>query len=164
MIRIFSLLMFVFTTHSGFTSPRNWAERLQYTETVDCGSIGQADIFRRARLQLLKTNTTTPLLLQDKETGDLVSRGLISVTLPRSENYSGGSFTLSYVFSVECVNRKYRATISDIMVLQGGNQQNIAWESYTSQPESLKLRTVLDTRFAEQLEILKKQVRDYQSF
>lgn len=89
------------------------SQKVRYREVVDCGSVSQLDVFKRARLWLAQTSDseTTPTL-SDKETGDLVSHETMTVALPRSESFAGGVYTLRYCLIIEYANRKYRVTLS----------------------------------------------------
>ena len=141
-------------------------ERTIYSEVVDCGSVSLPDVFRRARLWILQSAPDDKLLLNDKETGDLVSNISLNITLPRSDSFSGGVFAVNYVFTVECANRKYRASISHVGVVQGGSGKNIPLESFRLQDDTATkhFRTELDNLFKLKMEDLKTHVKEYKSF
>jgi hypothetical protein len=129
-----------------------------YSEIVDCGSVTQIELFRRARLYLAQTAYDNKTLVADKETGDLVSGGSLTITVPRSENSSGGVYVLQYVLAVECANRKYRATISG--KLQGYSKIF----SSKSEKESDPMKTELESRLKGLLQELQVAVKDYKPF
>lgn len=131
---------------------------LSYSEIVDCGSVTQIELFRRARLYLAQTAYYNKTSVADKETGDLVSGGSFTITVPRSENSGGGVYTLQYVLSVECVNRKYRATISGR--LQGYSK---AFSS-KSEKDSDPIKAELESRLKGLLQELQLAVKDYKPF
>lgn len=84
------------STHTSGTLIQSPDEKTVYSEVVDCGSVTQLDVFRRARLWILQSVPIDKLLLNDKETGDLVSYTTFNVALPRNESFSGGLYTVSY--------------------------------------------------------------------
>jgi hypothetical protein len=129
-----------------------------YSEIVDCGSVTQIELFRRARLYLAQTAYDNKTLVADKETGDLVSGGSLTITVPRSENSSGGVYVLQYVLAVECANRKYRATISG--KLQGYSKIF----SSKSEKESDPMKAELESRLKGLLQELQVAVKDYKPF
>jgi hypothetical protein len=141
-------------------------EKTTYTETVDCGSVSQLDIFRRARLFVLQSTPDDKLLLNDKETGDLVSNGMASVTLPRTESFAGGVYSVSYVLTIECANRKYRSTISHIEIIQIGNARSIPIDTFKLQSEKdTKLFQIeLETKLKARLEDLKIYLKEFKPF
>ena len=141
-------------------------DKLRYTETVDCGSVAQADIFRRARLYLLQSAPEDKLLLNDKDTGDLVSGGNLSVMLPRTESFAGGIYTVQYVLTIECVNRKYRASISRIEVLQISMMKSTPLELFKLQSEkdTKQLQSEIEAKLKARLEDLKISVTEFKPF
>ncbi|CAG4989729.1 hypothetical protein DYBT9275_00359 [Dyadobacter sp. CECT 9275] len=147
------------TSHPGIESSA-------YSETVDCGSVTQLDIFRRARLYLLQSSPDDKLLLNDKEMGDLVSSGLISMVLPRTESSAGGIYSVSYVLTIECANRKYRATIAKIEVLQSTSTRSVPAALFKLQTEqdTKQFHTELDMKLKARLEDLKLRVKEYKNF
>lgn len=141
-------------------------QKVTYSEVVDCGSVSQADLFRRARLWIAQScysaNDTFPL--SDKETGDLVGRVTQAVNLPRSESSAGSIYTFRYSFVIECSNRKYRATITQVM-LEDGNRI-IPVETYTARSEK-DLQVVyaeLDKQLKNTLAALQENVKNYKAF
>jgi hypothetical protein len=141
-------------------------DKTTYTETVDCGSVAQPDIFRRARMYLLQSAPDDKLLLNDKETGDLISNASLSITIPRTEGSAGGVYLVRYVLTIECANRKYRSGISGIEVLQVGNIKSIPLDAFKLQSEKdLKFfQTELESKLKGRLEELKTNVKDFKSF
>jgi hypothetical protein len=137
-----------------------------YSEVVDCGSVSQADLFRRARIWILQSAPEDKLLLNDRDTGDLVSHATLSFTLPRSDNFSGGAFMASYVLTIECANRKYRSSVTNIQVFQSGNTRTIPLDSFRLQndPATKLFQAELDRLIKTRLDQLKLFVRDYKAF
>jgi hypothetical protein len=137
-----------------------------YTETIDCGSITQAELFRRARLYLAQSVPDNKILISDKETGDLASQGNVTISIPRSENASGGAYMLRYVLTVECANRKYRATVSNIDVVDGGSAKIIPWAIFVqkSEKESKAIHTELEIKMRSLVQELQSNVKDYKPF
>ena len=137
-----------------------------YTETVDCGSVAQLDIFRRARLYLLQSAPEDKLLLNDKEAGDLVSSAALSIAIPRTEGFAGGVYFVNYVITVECSNRKYRSTISHIEVLQMGNLKGMPLELFKLQSEkdTKQFQTEVEAKLKGRLEDLKTSVKEHNPF
>jgi hypothetical protein len=137
-----------------------------YSEVVDCGSVSQADLFRRSRIWILQSAPEDKLLLNDRETGDLVSHATLSFNLPRSDNFSGGAFMVSYVLTVECANRKYRSSVTNIQVFQSGSTRTTSLESFKLQnePATKLFQAELDRLIKTRLEQLKLYVRDYKAF
>ena len=137
-----------------------------YTETVDCGSITQAELFRRSRIWLSHSNPEMVIQIADKETGDLAGRGNMAVTVPRTESSAGGIYSFRYSLTIECVNRKYRTTISHIEVLDASNARTIPFEKFNlkSATEQETLHAGLDLKFKELLQDLQSEVKDYKPF
>ena len=128
--------------------------------------MAQADIFRRARLYLLQSAPEDKLLLNDKDTGDLVSGGNLSVMLPRTESFAGGIYTVQYVLTIECVNRKYRASISRIEVLQISMMKSTPLELFKLQSEkdTKQLQSEIEAKLKARLEDLKISVTEFKPF
>lgn len=137
---------------------------IAYTETVDCGSVSLTDIFRRARLWASQSAPDNQTLVDDKETGDLVTQGQVTVIIPRSENSAGGVYKFSYVLSVECANRKYRASIAHIEFQESGGNRPVPFEIFSQRNENKAAATGLDTKLKEVLADLQTGVRDYKPF
>lgn len=136
-----------------------------YTETVDCGSVAMTDLFRRARLFVAQSATDHAAYLADKESGDIVSNEKLTITLPRSENSVGGVYSFRYTLTIECANRKYRATISNIKI-QEGSEKLIPVETFSlkSETDNKLFFGSLDTKFKSILSDIQLYVRDYKSF
>lgn len=128
-----------------------------YSEVVECGNVTQADLFRRARLYLAQTALDNKTIVTDKETGDLASQGSFSLTVPRSEGSSGGVYSVRYVLTIECVNRKYRATIT-------GELAPLKAFSSKSAKESEPFNAALEAKFKALLQELQANVKDYKPF
>jgi hypothetical protein len=141
-------------------------QKVTYSEIVDCGSVAQADLFRRARLWLTQschsTNDTFPL--SDKETGDIVGRLTQVITMPRSESSAGGVYSFRYSFVIECSNRKYRATITEVGLEEGN--RFIPVESYNARSEKdmQLIYAELDKQLKNTLAALQENVKNYKSF
>ncbi|WP_338869274.1 DUF4468 domain-containing protein [Spirosoma sp. SC4-14] len=143
-------------------------QKVTYTDVVDCGSVSQTDLFRRARIELAQSSTSGSelFLVSDKETGDLVSRGKLTLTIPRSESFSGGVFSFRYSIVVECSNRKYRATLTNIGIEDGSAEKLTPIEAYTQRSEKdLQLiYTALDQQLKARLAALQENVKNYKPF
>ncbi|MCE6992655.1 DUF4468 domain-containing protein [Dyadobacter sp. CY323] len=139
-------------------------EKIAYSETIDCGSISQIEVFRRVRLAVTQSNPDNVTLLADKETGDFVSQGNLNVTLPRSESSPGGSYQFRYVLIVECVNRKYRASISSIEFQDNGRFIPIKSFNLKSEKELQLFSAELENKMKGILLYLQENVRDYKTF
>ncbi|GAB3317270.1 hypothetical protein GCM10027299_08460 [Larkinella ripae] len=144
-------------------------QKVVYAEVVDCGSVSQVELFRRARLWAAQTfrSAGEPFSLSDRETGDLVGKAVQVVTLPRSETSAGGVYSFRYTVVIECANRKYRATISHIEWLEGGaDTKSVPVESYCQKNEK-DLRaayTELDKQLKTVLASLQDEVKNYKAF
>ncbi len=141
-------------------------QRVRYSEVVDCGSVSQAELFRRARLWVAQSchSAQDSFALSDKETGDVVGRVTQVVTVPHSETSPGGVYTFRYNLVVECTNRKYRVTLSQVELEDGGRPAPI--ETYCQKPEK-DLQVVyaaLDTQLRGVLAGLQEGVKNYQAF
>ncbi len=142
-------------------------QKVTYTDVADCGSVSQADLFRRVRLWVAQScySTKDTFTLSDKETGDLAGRVSQVVTLPRSENSAGGVYTFRYSFIIECANRKYRATITQIDV-EDGSGKPVPIETYC-QKNSTDLQAIyseLDIQLKSKLASLQENVKNYKPF
>ena len=139
--------------------------KVTYSETVECGNITQAELFRRSRLWITQAVSDNKVLLADKDTGDMVSTGIVTVVLPRSEHSAGGIYNFRYNIVIECLNRKYRATISHIEI-QEPNSKNTPVESFTMQSEKnqKELYTGLDKKLKELQVSLQQGVKEYKAF
>lgn len=142
-------------------------QRVTYSEVADCGAVSQADLFRRARLWALQSCYAPgdTFLLLDKETGDLVGRVSQVIILPRSEQSAGGVYTFHYSIVIECANRKYRATITQLEVLESGGKP-IPVEAYCQKNEA-DLRAIygaLDAQIRNRLTLLREGVKNYKFF
>lgn len=111
-------------------------QKATYSEVVDCGSVSQMDLFRRARLWVIQSGHTAnePFALSDKETGDLAGRLIQTIVVPRSESSAGGMYTFRYCYVIECANRKYRVTLTQIE-LDEGNSRFAPIETYRQKNE-----------------------------
>ncbi|MCF0070228.1 DUF4468 domain-containing protein [Dyadobacter sp. CY261] len=138
--------------------------KIAYTETVDCGSVSLTDIFRRARLWASQSAPDNKTLVDDKETGDFVTQGNITITIPRSENSAGGIFKFAYVLSVECANRKYRATVANVEYQDGNGGHTIPMEAFSQKSENKAAATELENKLKEMLADLQTNVKDYKPF
>jgi len=143
-------------------------QKVTYTDLVDCGSVSQADLFRRARLWIAQSFHTPAdvFALSDKETGDLISRATQVVTLPRSESSAGGLYTFRYSLVVECSNRKYRLTISHIDLEESGNSRLTPIETYCQKNDKdlQVLYTELDRQLKNVLASFQENVKNYKAF
>jgi len=143
-------------------------QKVTYSEVVDCGSVSQADLFRRARLWIAQSSHSAndTFTLNDKETGDLVGRATQVVTLPRSESSAGGSYSFRYSFVIECTNRKYRATITQIELEDAGAMKASPIETYCqkSDKDVQALYTELDKHLRSTLASLQENVKNYKAF
>ena len=142
-------------------------QQVTYSAVVDCGAVSQADLFRRARLWAVQSchapGDTFPLL--DKETGDLVGRVSQVITLPRSEQSTGGVYTFHYSLIIECANRKYRATINRLAVLEnGGKATPIETNCQKNEADLRAIYAALIGQFRDQLTSLLENVTNYKSF
>lgn len=136
---------------------------IAHTETVDCGSVSLIDIFRRARLWISQSAPDNKTLVDDKETGDLVTQGHITVTIPRSENSAGGVYKFGYVLSVECANRKYRVSVANVE-LQDGTGRPVPLEVFSQKAENKTPAAELERKLKEVLADLQANVKDYKPF
>lgn len=143
-------------------------QTVTYTEVVDCGTVSQADLFRRTRLWLTQAfhSPNDTFSLSDKETGDLVGRVTQVVTLPRSESSAGGIYTFRYSFLVECSNRKYRATLTQITLENTGNTRPTPIETYCEKNEKdlQVIYSELDKHLKNTLAALQENVKNYKAF
>ncbi|MFC5412527.1 DUF4468 domain-containing protein [Larkinella bovis] len=144
-------------------------QKVAYSEVVDCGSVSQLDLFRRARLwaaqSLRPTGETFPI--SDKETGDLAGKATQVVTLPRSETSAGGFFSFRYTFVIECANRKYRAMITHVELLDGGLETRALPVETYCQKNDKDLRAAyaeLDKQLKAVLASLQDEVKNYKAF
>ena len=142
-------------------------QKVSYSEVADCGAVSQADLFRRARLWAAQSGYSPGDMfsLSDKETGDLVGRVTQVITLPRSEQSAGGVYTFQYSVVIECTNRKYRATISQLTVLESGTRP-MPIEGYCLKNEA-DLRAIyagLDQQINHRLASLRESVTNYKPF
>ncbi|WP_426294735.1 DUF4468 domain-containing protein [Dyadobacter endophyticus] len=140
------------------------SSKIAYTETVDCGSVSLIDIFRRARLWVSQSAPDNKTLVDDKETGDLVTQGHITITVPRSENSAGGVYKFSYVLSVECANRKYRASLSNVEYQEGSGGRSVPLEVFSQKNENKTAATELEAKLKALLTDLQSNVKDYKPF
>ncbi|MVM31398.1 DUF4468 domain-containing protein [Spirosoma sp. HMF4905] len=143
-------------------------QMVTYTDVVDCGTVSQADLFRRTRLWLTQSfhSSNDTFTLSDKETGDLVGRFTQVVTLPRSESSAGGVYTFRYSISVECSNRKYRATITQITLEETGSTRPSPIETYCQKNEKdlQVIYSELDKQLKNTLAALQENVKNYKAF
>ncbi|SEJ01221.1 protein of unknown function [Dyadobacter sp. SG02] len=137
--------------------------KIAYTETVDCGSVSLIDIFRRARLWVSQSAPDNKTLVDDKETGDLVTQGHITITIPRSENNAGGVYKFGYVLSVECANRKYRASLANVEY-RDGSGRTVPLETFIQKTDNKAAATELDAKLKALLADLQSNVKDYKPF
>lgn len=142
-------------------------QKVTYSEVADCGAVSQADLFRRVRLWAAQScySPGDTFSLSDKETGDLVGRVSQVITLPRSEHSAGGVYTFQYSLVIECTNRKYRATITQLDVLENGAKP-VPIESYC-QKNDVDLRaiyTALEGKINHRLASLQESVKNYKAF
>ncbi len=138
--------------------------KIAYTETVDCGSVSLIDIFRRARLWVSQSAPDNKTLVDDKETGDLITQGHITITIPRSENSAGGVYRFGYVLSVECANRKYRASLANVDYLDGHVGRSVPLEVFSQKSENKAAAAELDAKLKALLADLQTNVKDYKPF
>ena len=143
-------------------------QKVTYSEVVDCGSVSQADLFRRSRLWSAQSfhSAKDTFALSDKETGDLISRSTQVVTLPRSESSTGGVYSFRYSIVVECTNRKYRVTISQIDLEESGAARPTPIETYC-QKNDKELQVIyaeLDKQLRNVLISFQENVKNYKAF
>ncbi|MGX5857463.1 DUF4468 domain-containing protein [Dyadobacter jiangsuensis] len=151
------------SAHAHFTLPF-MNSKITYTETVDCGSVSLIDIFRRARLWVSQSAPDNKTLIDDKETGDLVTHGHIIITIPRSENNAGGVYKFAYVLSVECANRKYRASLANVEYQDGNSGRTVPLEVFSQKNENKTAAAELDAKLKALLADLQTNVKDYKPF
>lgn len=142
-------------------------QKVTYSDVVDCGSVSQMDLFRRARLWVMQSghSANDPVSLADKETGDLAGRFIQTITVPRSENAAGGIYTFRYSYVIECANRKYRATLTRVDLDEGGGRYTPI-ETYCQKNEK-DLQVIfpeLDKQLKSVLASLQESVRNYKAF
>ncbi|WP_128543256.1 DUF4468 domain-containing protein [Larkinella soli] len=142
-------------------------KKVVWSEVVDCGSLPQAELFRRARLWAVRNhaNPSDVLHLNDRETGDLAGKATLTVTVPRSEVQAGGVYSFRYTFVFESTNRKYRATISHLEWLDSGGRA-VPVESYCPKNEK-DVRTIYaeaDRQVREMLASLQEDVKNYKAY
>ncbi|WP_020607347.1 DUF4468 domain-containing protein [Spirosoma spitsbergense] len=142
-------------------------QRVSYYEVADCGAVSQADLFRCVRLWAAQSCHAPgdTFSLSDKETGDLVGRVSQVITLPRSEQSAGGVYVFQYNFVIECTNRKYRATITQLDVRES-EAKLIPIEIYCQKNEA-ELRAIyatLDGQIRDRLASLQEGVKNYKPF
>lgn len=143
-------------------------QKVTYSEVVDCGSVSQADLFRRSRLWIAQSfhSAKDTFALSDKETGDLVSRSTQVVTMPRSESSAGGVYLFRYNLVVECTNRKYRVTISQIDLEESATSRPTPIETYC-QKNDKELQVIyaeLDKQLRSVLTAFQENVKNYKAF
>ncbi len=142
-------------------------QNVTYSAVVDCGSVSQTDLFRRVRLWVAQSchSPGDAFTLSDKETGDVVGRVSQVVTLPRSEHSAGGLYTFRYSFVIECTNRKYRATLTQIELEESG-AQSTPIETYCQKNETdlQVIYAALDQKLNTKLASLEEAVTHYKSF
>ncbi len=134
---------------------------------ADCGAVSQADLFRRVRLWAAQISYSPgdTFSLSDRETGDLVRRVSQVVTLPRSEQSAGGVYTVQYSLLIECTNRKYRATITQLDVLEIGSRKTpIEYYCQKNETDLRAIYTALDAQINRRLASLQEYVKKYKSF
>ena len=142
-------------------------QNVTYSEVIDCGAVLQADLFRRTRLWVAQSchSPSDMITLNDKETGDVAGRFTQVVILPRSDRSAGGLFTFRYSFVIECTNRKYRATITQIEWEENGAKPTPI-ETYCQKVE-MDLQTIysmLDQQLKARLVSLQETIKNYKSF
>ncbi|MHA4739934.1 DUF4468 domain-containing protein [Dyadobacter sp. MSC1_007] len=140
------------------------SEKIAYSETVDCGSVTLTEIFRRARLWVSQSAPDSKTLVSDKETGDLATQGSITIVTPRSDNSSGGVYQFRYVLSIECANRKYRASIANVEYLETSNVRTIPLDVFSQKNENKAAAAELDIKLKALLADLQQNVKDYKPF
>ena len=142
-------------------------QNVSYSDVVDCGAVSQADLFRRVRLWAAQScySSGDTFSLSDKETGDLVRRVSQVVTLPRSEQSAGGVYTFQYSLVIECTNRKYRVTITQLDILESGAKPTPI-ERYCQKNETdlRAIYTALDAQINHQMVSLQESVKNYKPF
>ncbi len=142
-------------------------QKVNYADVADCGAVSQADLFRRVRLWATQSCYLPgdTFSLSDKETGDLVGRVSQVVTLPRSEQSAGSVYTFQYSMAIECTNRKYRVTITQLAVQESGTRPTPI-ERYCPKNEA-DLRVIyaaLDQQIKDRLASLQESVKNYKPF
>ncbi|GAB3703382.1 hypothetical protein GCM10027592_33300 [Spirosoma flavus] len=143
-------------------------QKATYIDVVDCGSVTQTDVFRRVRLWLAQSNSSTvdTFPVMDKETGDLAGRLTQVVRLPRTETSAGGLYTFHYSLTIECTNRKYRATITRIDLEETSSNKRVSLETFCQRNEkdTQAVCTELDKQLTGVLASLQESVKNYKAF
>ncbi|WP_223861000.1 DUF4468 domain-containing protein [Spirosoma validum] len=142
-------------------------QKVTYSDVVDCGSVSQLDLFRRARLWVVQSGHSidAPFLLSDKETGDLAGRFSQTITIPRSENAAGGIYTFRYNYVIECANRKYRAVLTQIELDEGnGRYTPIETLCQKNEKNLPSICQELDRQLNNLLGSLQESMKNYKAF
>ncbi|MBD2704888.1 DUF4468 domain-containing protein [Spirosoma sp. BT702] len=143
-------------------------QKATYIDVVDCGSVTQTDVFRRVRLWLAQSNSSTveTFPVMDKETGDLAGRLTQVIRLPRTETSAGGIYTFQYSLTIECTNRKYRATITRIELEENGSNKRVSLETFCQRTEkdTQAVCAELDKQLTGVLASLQESVKNYKAF
>ncbi|GGM93985.1 hypothetical protein GCM10010967_28910 [Dyadobacter beijingensis] len=138
--------------------------KIAYTETIDCGSVSLTDIFRRARLWASQSAPDNKTLVDDKETGDFVTQGHVTIIVPRSDSNAGGIYKFAYVLAIECANRKYRASVANVEYQDGNGGRTVALDVFSQKAEHKAAAADLEGKLKEMLADLQANVRDYKAF
>lgn len=162
-ILIVVLACMIGSAHAHFIHPA-MKSKITRTETVDCGSVSLIDIFRRARLWVSQSAPDNKTLVDDKETGDLVSQGQITATIPRSGNSAGGVYKFGYVLSIECANRKYRVSLANVEYQDANGGRPVPLEVFRQKTENAAAANELDNKLTEILADLQTNVKEYKPF
>jgi hypothetical protein len=168
MLKLSFLLIYLFaamTQASPILSPTE-NENIFLSEIVDCGGVAQSDLFRRARLWAAQAHPDGKMLVSDKEAGDLVVQGITSVSIPRSESTSGGTYQFRYALVIECANRKYRASVQNVELLDAGSSKftSIRNVQLKSEKDMQIFHRELNSKFSKMLGELSQNVKDYAEF
>lgn len=162
-ILIVVLACMISSAHAHFILKPAMNSKIVYTETVDCGSVSLIDIFRRARLWVSQSAPDNKTLVDDKETGDLITQGQITISIPRSESSAGGVYKFAYVLSVECANRKYRASLANVEYQESAGR-GVPLEIFSQKTENKAAASELDGKLKALLADLQTNVKDYKPF
>jgi len=133
-----------------------------YTQVIDCGSVSQAELFRRARLWLIQALAGETIALSDPQTGDLVGQLKQVVVMPRTESLAGGIYRFRCTIVIECANRKYRVRITRFEQEDTNGTQPIVLDTYRQKMAGVYAE--LDKQLKERLDSLHHDVAEYRAF
>jgi hypothetical protein len=160
------LIFLLGTTYTAMSQTTIASNNVSFSEITDCGAITQTEIFRRARLFIAQAFPHGHILIADKETGDIAVYANVSVELAGAKTSSLGLYSFHFVLSVECLNRKYRATIAtresnDLIVTKSATSEK-SIPKYNDELNAAKGQ--LEIKFKQILTDLQQNVKDYKPF